>query len=153
MPRPARSHPPDPSPASQPRTAGSGPWRVLDGVERPGAFEACADRVVEHRVQGRLVRAHPGTDGRAAAALVLAARRVDIDAADDLARGGAEHGVGESTALREVLRVALEIAQVFRQAHLVRPVTPGESRGRLDVTDAGRPGGIVRGVVPGPERF
>jgi hypothetical protein len=40
-----------------------------------------------------------------------------------------------------------------RQAHLVRPVTPKESRGCLDVAGAGRPGGVVRGVVLGPERF
>src|SRR5713226_6821275 len=93
--------------------AGSGPWRVLDRVERPVAFEPCADRVVEHRVQRRLVRADPGTDDRAAAARVLAGRRVDVDAADDLARGGAEHGVGESAAPREVARVALEIAPVL----------------------------------------
>jgi hypothetical protein len=121
-------------------------------IERPVAFQPCADRVVEHGVQRRLVRADPGPDDRAAA-LVPAGRRVDVDAADDFARGGAEHGVGESAAPREVLRVALEIAQVLRQAHLVRPVTPGESRGCLDVAGAGRPGGVVRGVVLGPERF
>src|SRR5262249_18645276 len=131
----------------------SGPWRVLDRVERPIAFQPGADRVVEHRVERRLVRAHPGTDDRAAAALVLAGRRVDVDAADDLARGGAEHGVGEAAAPREVLRVALEITQVLRQAHLVWPAKSGESRGCLDVPDAGRPCGVVRGVVLGPERF
>ena len=53
----------------------------------------------------------------------------------------------------KVARVALEIAPVLRQAHLVRPVTPGQSRGCLDVAGAGRPCGVVRGVVPGPERF
>jgi hypothetical protein len=76
-----------------------------------------------------------------------------VDAADDLAGGGAEHGVGEPASPREVLRVALEVAQVLRQAHLVRPGGSGESRGRLDVADAGRPCGVVRSVVLRPERL
>src|SRR5205823_14117736 len=56
-------------------------------------------------------------------------------------------------ALGEAPRVAFEVAQIFRQAHLVWPAFPGESRRRLDVADAGRPCGIVRVVVLGPERF
>src|SRR6266567_543384 len=134
------------------------PWRVLDRAERPVAVQPRADRVVEHRVKRRMVRAYPGTDGRMPSArlrMVRAsvARRVDIDAADDLAGGGAEHGVGESAACGEVLCVAFEVAQVFRQAHLVRPAGPGKSRRRPDVADAGRPCGVVSGVVLGPERF
>src|SRR4249920_90513 len=136
----------------------SDPRRVLDRAERPVAFQPCADRAVKHWVELRTVRAYPGTNSRimftcAGAALAFAARRVDIHAADDLAAAGAEHGVGEPAALGEVLRVALEVAQVFRQAHLVWPARPGESRRRLDVADAGRPCRIVRGVVLRPERF
>ena len=89
----------------------------------------------------------------AGVARAFAARRVDVYAADDFAGAGAEHGVGESAALGEVLRVAFEVAQIFRQAHLVWPACPGEARRRLDMADAGRPCGIVRGVVPRPERF
>jgi hypothetical protein len=138
--------------------ARSVPWRVLDRAERPVAVQPGADRVVEHRVKRRMVRAYPGTDGRMPSARLrmvraLAARRVDIDAADDLAGGGAEHGVGESAACDEVLCVAFEVAQVFRQAHLVRPAGLGKSWCRPDVADAGRPCGVVSGVVLGPERF
>src|SRR5438034_3046021 len=105
-----------------------------------------------------MVGADPGADGRllfagAGAGLGFAARRVDVHAADDFAGAGAEHGVGEPAALGEVPRVAFEVAQIFRQAHLVWPAFPGESRRRLDVADAGRPCGIVRVVVLGPERF
>src|ERR1039457_2160617 len=136
----------------------SDPWRVLDRAERPVAFQPCADRVVQHRVELRTVRAYPGTDGRimvtrADAALAVAARRVDVHAADDFAGTGAEHGVGEPAAISEVARVAFEVAQIFRQAHRVWPAPPGESRCRLDVADAGRPCRIVRGVVLRPERF
>src|ERR1700683_3826320 len=136
----------------------SGPWRVLDRAERPVAFQPFPDPVVEHWVELRTVRAHPGTDGRvlltrARAALAFAARRVDVQAADHVAGAGAEHGVGEPAALGEVLRVAFEVAQVFRQAHLVWPARPGESRRCPDVADAGRPCRIVRRVVLGPERF
>src|ERR1700733_954360 len=136
----------------------SGPWRVLDRAERPVAFQPFPDPVVKHWVEFRTVRAHPGTDGRALftlarAALAFGARRVDVHAADDVAGAGAEHGVGEPAAPGEVLRVAFEVAQIFRQAHLVWPARPGESRRRLDVADAGRPSRIVLGVVLGPERF
>src|ERR1700683_2022258 len=136
----------------------SGPWRVLDRAERPVAFQPFPDPVVEHWVELRTVRAHPGTDGRALltrarAALAFAARRVDVHAADDVAGAGAQHGVGEPAALSEVLRVAFEVAQIFRQAHLVWPARPGESRRRLDVAHAGRPCRVVRGVVLGSERF
>src|ERR1035441_9144715 len=122
----------------------SEPWRVLERVERPVAFQPCADRVVKHWVELRTVSAHPGTDGRimftcAGAALAFAARRVDVHAADDFAGAGAEHCVGEPAALGEVLRVAFEVTQIFGQAHLVWPARPGESRRRLDVADAGRP--------------
>jgi hypothetical protein len=133
-------------------------WRVLDRLERPVTFQPSADRVVKHWVEFGTVRAHPGTDGRimftrAGAVLAFAARRVDVDAADDFAGAGAEHGVGEPAALGEVLRVAFEVAEVFRQAHLMWPARPGESRRRLDVADAGRPCRIVRSIVLGPERF
>src|SRR5580693_1985871 len=105
-----------------------------------------------------MVRAYPGPDGRmlctgAGAAVARAARRIDVHAADDFTSAGAEHGVSETAAFGEVLRVAFEVAQVLRQAHLVRPACPGESRRRLNVADAGRPCGIVRRVVLGPERF
>ena len=123
-------------------------------AERPVAFQPRADRVVKHRVELRTVRAYPGTDGRimvtrAGAARALAARRVDVHAADDLAGAGAEHPAAPG----EVLRVAFEVAQIFRQAHRVWPARPCESRRRVDVADAGRPCRIVRGVVLRPERF
>src|SRR5580700_3281638 len=136
----------------------SDPWRVLDRAERPVSFQPSADRVVQHWVELPTVRAHPGTDGcglftGAGAALTFAARRVDVHAADDFAGAAAEHGVGEPATLGEVPRVAFEIAQIFRQAHLVRPARPGESRRRLDVADAGGPCRVVCGVVLGAERF
>src|SRR5258708_7363668 len=136
----------------------SDPWRVPDRVERPVAFQPCADLVVKHWVELRTVRAYPGTDGcimfaRAGAALAFAARRVDVHAADDFAGAGAEHGVGEPAALGEVLRVAFEVAQIFRQAHLVRPARTGESRRRLDVANTGRPCRIVCSVVLRPQPF
>src|SRR5690242_21197544 len=133
-------------------------WRVLDRAERPVAIQPRADGVVEHRVERRLVRAHPGVDDRIPpggdeALSLLAARRVDVDAADDLAGGGAEHRVGEPAPFGEVTRVALEVAQVLRGAHLVRPVPSGESGRRPDVVDARGPGGVVRVVVLRPERL
>src|SRR5258708_10442626 len=111
----------------------SDPWRVLDRVERPVAFQPCADRVVKHWVELRTVRAHPGTDGRimftrVGAALAFAARRVDVHAAADFAGLAAEPGVGEPAALGKVLRWAFEVAQIFLQAHRVWPPRPGESR-------------------------
>jgi hypothetical protein len=42
----------------------SGPRGVLDGVERPVAFQPCADRVVKDRVERGAVGAHLGPDGR-----------------------------------------------------------------------------------------
>src|SRR6266568_7950061 len=137
---------------------GSAPWRVLDRVKRPVAFQPSQDCAVNHWVEGGMVRAHPGPDGRmpfapAAATWACGVRRVDVHAADDLAGADAQHGVGEPAALGEVLGVAFEVAQIVRQAHLVWPALPGESRRRLDVVDAGRPCGIVRGVVLRPERF
>src|SRR6266851_9725978 len=115
------------------------PWRVLDRAERPVAFQPSADRVVKHRVERRPVRTYPGSYGRmlstrTGVARALAARRVDVYTADDLAAGDAEHGIGESAAPGEVVRVAFEVAQVLRQAHLARPGGPGESRRRPDVT-------------------
>ncbi len=68
---------------------------------------------------------------RADAALALAAWRVDVHAADDVAGAAAEHGVGEPAAPGEVLSVALEVAQVLGQGHLVWPALPGESCGQL----------------------
>jgi len=68
-------------------------WRVLDGAERPAVFEPGQDRAVEHRVEGRVVGAHPGpdpcplstgTDGL----LAVAGQRVDVHAADDIVVGG-----------------------------------------------------------------
>src|SRR5690348_240633 len=133
-------------------------WRVLDRAERPVAIQPRADGVVEHRVERRLVRAHPGVDDRIPpggdeALSLLTARRVDVDAADDLAGGGAEHRVGEPAPFGEVTRVALEVAQVLRGAHLVRPVPSGESGRRPDVVDARGPGGVVRVVVLRAERL
>src|SRR5260221_1323566 len=100
----------------------SDPWRVPDRVERPVAFQPCADRVVKHWVELRTVRAHPGTDGYvmftpAGAALAFAARRVHVHAPDDFPGVGAEHGVGETSALAAVLRLPVQVAPDFRPAH------------------------------------
>src|SRR5258708_35886260 len=102
----------------------SDPWRVPDRVERPVAFQPCADRVVKHWVELRTVRAHPGTDGYvmftpAGAALAFAARRGHVHPADDFAGVGAEHGGVETAAPGEVLRGAVEVGRRFRQAHSV----------------------------------
>src|SRR5258708_19359980 len=110
----------------------SDPWRVPDRVERPVAFQPCADRVVKHWVELRTVRAHPGTDGYvmftpAGAALAFAARRVHVHAADDFAGVGAEHGVGEPPALGEVLPVAFQGPPIFPPPHLLSPTPPRQS--------------------------
>src|SRR5258708_16748297 len=96
----------------------SDPWRVPDRVERPVAFQPCADRVVKHWVELGTVRAHPGTDGRimftrAGAALAFAARRVDVHSADDFAGAGTEHRVGEPSALGPLLPLALSAVHIF----------------------------------------
>jgi len=62
----------------------------------------------------------------------LVARWVDIDAADDLAGEGAEHGIGESAACGEVLCVAFEVAQVLRQA---LALDVGQALGELAISD------------------
>src|SRR5262249_33977476 len=143
---------------SGPQGGSSDPWCVVDRAERPGLFQPFADCAVEHWVEFGPVGAYPGTHRRsrftrAGAALALAARGVDVDTADDFAGAGAEHGVSESAAIAEVLRMAFEVAQVLGQAHLVWPALTGESRCRLDVAEAGRPGRIVRCVVLRYERF
>src|SRR5580693_5835853 len=125
---------------------GSGPGGVLDGVERPVAFQPREDRVVQGRVERGAVGTHPGPDGRGpspGAARLLAAGRVYVDAADDVAGAGAEHGVGEPAAPGEVPCVLLQVAEVVIQRHLVRPAAPAESRCRPNVTDTGRPGGVI----------
>src|SRR5260370_4607223 len=91
----------------------SDPWRVLDRVERPVAFQPCADRVVQHGVERRTVRAHPGTDGRImftrpGAARAVAARRGDVHPAHDVAAAGPAPSAGEPPATREVLPTAFE---------------------------------------------
>src|SRR6185437_8289792 len=139
------------------RWHGSGPRSVLDRVEWPGAFQPCQHRVVQDRVERGAVGAHPGSDRRVrwalgAAARPLAVGRVDVNAADDVAGVGAEHGVGEPAARGEVLCVLLQVALVVIQGHLVRPAAPAEARRRPDVVDAGRPGGVIGLVVLRPER-
>jgi hypothetical protein len=52
-------------------------WRVLEGTEWPAVFEPGQDRMVEHRVEGGVVGAHPGPDlcvlsARTAALLAVA---------------------------------------------------------------------------------
>src|SRR5258707_4225512 len=132
----------------------SDPWRVPDRVERPVAFQPCAGRVGKPWVELRTVRAPPGTDGYvmftpAGAALAFAARRVHVHAAHDFAGVGAEHGGGEPAALGEVLRVAFEVAQIFRQAHLVWAARPGGFLRPLACGDACRPCPLMRPRVLG----
>src|SRR5258708_19783820 len=110
----------------------SDPWRVPDRVERPVAFQPCADRVVKHWVELRTVRAHPGTDGYvmftpAGAALAFAARRGHVQTADDFPGVGAEDGVGEPPALREGLRAAFERAAIFPPAPHHAPPPPHQT--------------------------
>jgi hypothetical protein len=132
-------------------------WRVLDQVEWPVTLQPCENHVMKDEVERGAVCADPGTDDRVppgvAAARAVFVGRVDVDAADNLASASAEHGVGEPAALGEVLRVALEIAEVIRLGHLVRPASPGEPRRSQDVVDTGGPGSIARGVVLRPERL
>ena len=64
---------------------------------------------MQDRVERGAVGAHPGLDGRVppdlgAAAVLMAAGRVDVHAADDVPGAGAEDGVGEPAALGEVSR-------------------------------------------------
>src|SRR5579859_1688869 len=132
---------------------GSAPRGVLERVERPVLFEPDADRVEQHGVERRAIRAHPGFDSRTSLSWTVAARRIDVHAADHVAGAGAQHGVGEPAALGEVPCVAFEIAQVVSQAHRVRPAGPGEPGRRLDVVAAGSPRGIVGVVVLWPERL
>src|SRR5258708_20954547 len=104
----------------------SDPGRVPDRVERPVAFQPCADRVVKHWVELRTVRAHPGTDGYvmftpAGAALAFAARRVHVHAAHDFPGVGAWPRVGEPAALGEGLPAAVEAPQLFRPPPLSCP--------------------------------
>src|SRR5712691_3817826 len=86
------------------------------------------------------------------AARLLAAGRVDVHAADDVAGVGAEHGVGEPAAPGEVPCVPFQVAEVVIQGHLARPAAPAETRCRPDVADAGRPGGVIGLVVLRAER-
>ena len=116
-------------------------------------FQPATDCVVQHRVERGTIGAHPGLNPRTPFASAAATRRVDVHATDDFASAAVQHGVGEAAALGEVLRVAFEVAKVVSQGHRVRPASPGESRRRLDVVDAGSPRGIVGGVVLGPERL
>lgn len=133
------------------------PWRVLDRAERPVAFQPCENDLVKDGVERGAVRADPGMDHGVppglGAARAISAGRVDVDTADNVATAGAEHGVGKAAALGEVPCVALEVAEVVRRGHLVRPVAPGESGRSPDVVGTGGPGGIVRGVVLRPERL
>src|SRR6185437_2680070 len=106
-------------------------------------------------VERGAVGAHPGPDGRAparGAVRLLAAGRVDVHAADDVAGTGAEHGVGEPAAAGEVPCVPLQVAEVVIQGHLARPAALAESRWRPDVAEAGRPGGVIGLVVLRAER-
>jgi len=128
--------------------------------QRPVAFQPREDRVVDGRVERGVVGAHPGFDGRVQAAFTvawsLAAGRVDIDAAEDVAGADAdadaEHGVGEPAALSEVSGVPLQVAEIVSEGHLAWPVALAEPRRRADVIDAGRPGSVVGLVVLRTER-
>jgi hypothetical protein len=142
-------------PTHGPGGGGSGPRSVLDRVERPVAFQPREDRVVEDRVERGAVRTHPGRYGGFPPPMslgLLAAERVNVHAADDVAGPRAKHGVGEPAAPGEVPCVPLQVAEVVIQGHLVRPAAPGESRCRPDVVDAGRPGGVIGLVVLRAER-
>ena len=89
---------------------------------------------MEDRVERGAVGTHPGPDGRVpppGAARLLAAGRVDVHAADDVAGAGAEHGVGEPAAPGEVPGEPLQVAEVVIQGHLAgqpRPLNPGVAR-------------------------
>src|SRR5262249_1221420 len=82
----------------------------------------------------------------------LAAGRVDVNTADDVAGGDAEHGVGEPAALGEIPGVPLQVAQIVSEGHLVWPAALAEPRRRADVINAGRPGSVIGLVVLRAER-
>ena len=75
---------------------------------------------------------------------------IDVDAADDVVLG-VQHGIGEADALREVVRMALEIAQVVLQRPVVRPRTVLPAGSGVNVVARGRPGRVVDIVVLGLE--
>jgi hypothetical protein len=129
----------------------SGPSGVLERIEGPVAFQPGQDRVIHGIVEFGSVGTHSRADGRPPPARA-ALGRIDVDAADDT---GAclEHGIGETAALGEVLRVPFQVAQILLQGHLLRPALVGKSGRRPDVVDAGHPGGIIRLVVLWPERL
>jgi hypothetical protein len=72
--------------------------------------------------------------------------RVDVQASHDgLVR--VENGVRETSALSEVPGVALQVAEVLREAHLARPTPVGEAGYGADVVDARHPRRIVTVIV------
>ena len=82
----------------------------------------------------------------------LALGRVDVNAADDVPGGDAEHGVGEPAALSEISGVPLQVAQIVSEGHLAWPVALAEPRRRADVINAGRPGSVIGLIVLRTER-
>ena len=87
--------------------------------------------------------------------MLLGARRVQVDTADDLAVALIEDGEGEPGAAREVVGMAAQISQVLAERHAAswRPVTVRVSGRGPDVLDARRPRSVVRLVVLRAEWF
>src|SRR5690349_16314067 len=106
---------------------------------------------MEGDVKAGPVGPDPGADvGHALRAL----RRVDVDAADDAAAAALQHRVGEARALRELLGVLLQIAEILLERHLrIRPAPALESGRGPDVVDARHPRLVVTRVVLRPERL
>ena len=132
--------------------------RVRDALERPLRLEPLAHGMPERLVEccAGLPAPRSGRTRRArslGSVCVRGAHGIDVDAADHVALVRIEHRVGEPDALLEIARVHLEIGEVLRQPHLVRPRAPDEARRRPDVVDRRRPGGVVGLVVLRPERL
>ena len=151
---------PDLSPDVHKFSPGSGYWldpaaRTRSSGTAKVAFQPCADRVVQHRVERRTVPRVPRTMAdapviRAPGGLAFAARAVH-DTQPMTSQPLLRRPVGGNR-WRSASRVWRSRSRRFSARLIPRRgrAAPAESRRRLDMADAGRPGGIVRGVAPRP---
>lgn len=115
------------------RRRGLGPRGVLDRVERPVAFQPGEDCVVKDRVERGAVGPHPGPDGRPpppGAVRLLAAGRVDVHAADDVAGADVNSAVLEAQPAVVLTQFEISVAAA-RQA-----MQTGREIGALTVCNA-----------------
>jgi hypothetical protein len=130
----------------------SASWSVIDRFEGPVMGQPIPDGRIENGVEIGVIRAYPRADRGGARVAVL--RRVDVDAAEHLLSVrtvGRQDGVGEASAGGKVGGVLLQVGQVLRGRHHVRPGPPSEARGSPDVLHAPGPRSMVGGIVLRPE--